>query len=55
MPPDRPPQPWHSFFLEIDAAFAQPIAVECLGGFAIAMLYGLPRPTVDVDLWHFRS
>jgi len=22
---------------------------RCIGGFAIAMLYGLPRPTVDVD------
>jgi hypothetical protein len=46
---DRPPEPWHSFFLDIDQAFDQPIALQCIGGFAIAMLYGLPRPTVDVD------
>lgn len=49
MLPDRPPEPWHSFFLEINKAFDQPIALHCIGGFAIAMLYGLPRPTIDVD------
>src|ERR1017187_6980153 len=46
---DRPPEPWHSFFRDIDKTFDQPIALQCIGGFAIAMLYGLPRPTVDVD------
>jgi hypothetical protein len=46
---DHPPEPWHSFFRDIDKAFDQPIALQCIGGFAIAMLYGLPRPTVDVD------
>src|SRR5580693_10267444 len=46
---DRPPEPWHSFFLDIDSAFEQPIALQCIGGFALAMLYNLPRPTVDVD------
>src|ERR1017187_8051138 len=49
MPHDRPPEPWHSFFLEIDKAFDHPVALHCIGGFAIAMLHGLPRPTVDVD------
>jgi hypothetical protein len=46
---DRPPEPWHSFFLEVDKSFDQPVAVECIGGFALGMLYGLPRPTIDVD------
>jgi hypothetical protein len=49
MPHDRPPKPWHSLFLEIDRAFQSPLALHCIGGFAIATLYGLPRPTVDVD------
>ena len=49
MPHDRPPEPWHSFFLEIDKTLDRPVALHCIGGFAIAMLYGLPRPTVDVD------
>jgi hypothetical protein len=49
MPHDRPPEPWHSFFAEIDQTLDQRVALHCIGGFAIAMLYGLPRPTVDVD------
>ena len=49
MPHDRPPEPWHSFFSEIDQTLDQPVALHCIGGFAIAMLYGLPRPTVDID------
>ncbi len=46
---NRPPEPWHSFFAEIDRAFDRAVALHCIGGFAMAMLYGLPRPTVDVD------
>jgi len=46
---DRPPEPWHSFFRDIDKIFDEPIALQCIGGFAMATLYGLPRPTVDVD------
>jgi hypothetical protein len=49
MPHDRPPEPWHSFFLEIDKTFDRPVILHCIGGFALAMLHGLPRPTVDVD------
>src|SRR6476620_11083915 len=49
MPHDRLPEPWYSFFAEIDQTLDQPVALHCIGGFAIAMLYGLPRPTVDVD------
>jgi hypothetical protein len=49
MPHDRPLEPWHSFFLAIDQTFDQPIALHCIGGFAMAMLQGLPRPTADVE------
>src|SRR5262245_9619274 len=49
MPHDRPPEPWRSFFAEIDQTLDQQVTLHCIGGFAIAMLYGLPRPTVDVD------
>ena len=49
MPHDRPPEPWHSFFLEIEKAFDQTITLHCIGGFVMAMRHGLPRPTVDVD------
>jgi hypothetical protein len=37
----RPPEPWHSFFAEIAGAFDHPVVLHCIGGFAIAMLYGL--------------
>jgi hypothetical protein len=49
MPRKLPPEPWHSFFLDIDRALAQRADIRCIGGFAIAILYGLPRPTADVD------
>ncbi len=46
---DRPPEPWRSFFPAIDKSFDRPVALQCIGGFALAMLYGLQGPTVDVD------
>jgi len=46
---NRPPEPWRSFLTAIDVAFEQTLELHCIGGFAIAMLYGLPRPTVDID------
>jgi hypothetical protein len=49
MPPDFPPEPWGSFLQELDAALPQPIELHCLGGFVMTMLYGLARPTADVD------
>jgi len=45
----RPPAPWHSFFRDIDKTLVRPVELRCIGGFTLAMLYGLPRPTVDVD------
>jgi hypothetical protein len=33
----------------VDGAVDRPVVLHCIGGFASAMLYGLPRPTVDVD------
>lgn len=49
MPRKRFPEPWRSFLSEIDRALDKPVVLHCIGGFAVAMLYGLPRPTVDVD------
>lgn len=49
MPRKRPPEPWNAFLLEIDKRFDHPVVMHCIGGFAISMLYGLPRPTIDVD------
>lgn len=46
---DRPGEPWHSFLLEIDGMLDRALELHCIGGFTMAMLYGLARPTVDVD------
>src|ERR1022692_956056 len=46
---DRPPEPWHSFFRDIDKTFDQPIALQCIGGVSLAVLFCLPRPTRGVD------
>jgi len=44
------PEPWLSFLREIDESANEPIEFHCLGGFAIAVLYGLERTTSDVDV-----
>jgi len=49
MPPNRPPKPWSSFLAAVDTTLDHEVALHCIGGFAIAMLYRLPRPTVDID------
>src|SRR5215470_266219 len=49
MPHKCPPEPWHAFLTSLDQGLTQAVALHCVGGFAIAMLYGLPRPTIDID------
>src|SRR5579859_6433573 len=51
MPPklEGLPLPWPSFLKEIDSALTAPVELHCLGGFVLAVLYGLPRPTDDLD------
>jgi hypothetical protein len=49
MPVNTPSEPWHSFLSEIDEFLSQEVCLHCLGGFVIAQIYGLPRPTIDVD------
>lgn len=43
------PSPWAKFLQEVDALLSRPVKLHCLGGFVLAVLYGLPRPTGDVD------
>jgi len=50
MPPDTIPDPWASFLAEIDAGAHGEIEMHCLGGFVVTVLYGLARPTADVDV-----
>jgi len=44
-----PPLPWSAFLGELDQAFSEPIALHCIGGFVVSLLFGLPRPTGDID------
>src|SRR5688500_11728502 len=50
MPPDSIPEPWNSFFKEIEVSLRQRLDLHCLGGFVMTILYGLDRPTADVDV-----
>lgn len=43
-------EPWLSFLREVDRALREPVSVHCLGGFVLAALWRLPRPTGDIDV-----
>jgi hypothetical protein len=45
------PSPWREFLLEIDALLAEPLTLNCIGGFVICFFYGLPRPTGYIDYY----
>lgn len=42
MPSNSLPEPWNSFFSEIDAPLSEELELHCLGGFVMTILYGLP-------------
>lgn len=44
------PEPWLSFFREIDGELSEPTNLECLGGFVVTRIHGLERTTADVDV-----
>lgn len=46
---DRIQEPWLSFLRDVDRVLIEPVEVHCLGGFVLSVLWGLPRPTGDVD------
>ena len=47
--PIRIQEPWLGFLSDVDQALKVPVEVHCLGGFALSILCGLPRPTGDID------
>jgi hypothetical protein len=47
--PDEYLRPWIGFLRDVDHALSRPVEVHCLGGFVLAVRWGLPRPTGDVD------
>ena len=42
-------EPWLSFLRDVDRTLQETVEVHCLGGFVLSVLWGLPRPTGDVD------
>jgi hypothetical protein len=46
---DQPPEPWRSFFAEVDAQLHEEVALHLCGGFVVTQLYGVARTTSDVD------
>ncbi len=40
---------WRTFLTDLDGQLPAPVQLHCLGGFVLAVCYGLPRPTGDVD------
>lgn len=44
------PEPWQSFLSDIDARLTTDVDLHCIGGFVVTILYGLARPTADVDV-----
>jgi hypothetical protein len=46
----HPPEPWHSFLRDLDEAVETVVRLDCIGGFVVTQLYGLDRPTADLDV-----
>jgi hypothetical protein len=47
--------PWDQFLGELNEHLPSPVSLECLGGFVISALYGLLRPTSDIDFLSVRD
>jgi len=43
-------EPWNSFSADLDAALTEDVELHSIGGFVITIVYGLTRPTADVDV-----
>jgi hypothetical protein len=43
------PAPWKGFLEKLDKLLEEPVRLDCIGGFAAVMGYGLPRATNDLD------
>lgn len=43
------PSPWPEFLAAVDQRLSHRAELHCVGGFVLAVLYGIPRPTADID------
>lgn len=41
--------PWAAFLHALDSLVPEPVALHCIGGFVLTVLYGVPRVTSDLD------
>ena len=48
-------EPWRSFLHDLDRELIGESELHCVGGFVIAVLYGLERPTADMDVLEARG
>lgn len=46
--PSDVPSPWKEFLAELDTLLDEAIRLDCIGGFAVVMGYGLARATNDL-------
>ena len=46
---EGPPEPWRSFFNELDQLLETPLELHCFGGFTLIHAYGIARTTNDID------
>jgi hypothetical protein len=44
------PEPWRSFFGELDQLVTEETRLDCMGGFVVTVLYGFSRETSDLDV-----
>jgi len=45
----EPPEPWRSFFADVDSLLSEDVQLHCCGGFVATQLYGIARTTSDID------
>lgn len=41
--------PWLDFLSAVDSALSRRVQLHCIGGFVLGLVYGMPRPTGDID------
>jgi Nucleotidyltransferase of unknown function (DUF6036) len=46
---EAPPEPWRSFFTDVDSRLTEDVQLHCCGGFVVTQLYRVARETSDVD------
>ncbi len=43
------PEPWPAFLKDVDTSLSASVELHCVGGFVLTAVYGMSRPTADID------